>query len=551
MNRHLATLANAARYLRVIVAISLIAAGVSVVSSTAIAKDWRAKSDRRPDASDDFFAKGVIPELRVEIAEAELNKLRQDARKYVKGKLTEDGSTVFAEVGVKLKGAAGSFRGVDDRPALTINMDKFYRDQTFHALQKFHLNNSVQDDTLLNELICSHIFREAGIATPRVTHARVWVNNRDLGMYVLKEGFDQSFIKRHFNDSRGNFYEGGFLREIDGELEKEWGRGPDDRSDLAALVNACRMPKLEERWPAIEQHLNVDQFLTFMAIEIMTCHWDGYCRNRNNYRVYFEPITKQFHFLPHGMDQMFGDSNASLAERPGAFICQSVLANPDWEMRYKRRIRDLQPLFNPPDKLHKLVDDVTARLVPALAKIHPDRARDQENKSKAVKDRLTARANAIRDQLRAEPYPLVFNEQGEAAIPEWYEKLETPGAKLEQLAPPGQPKLMVIDTAQLTNCVASFRANVLLPPGKYKLVGRAKANDLVPTESGSGKGAGLRISGGQRMNQLAGTVDWTPLEHPFEVPSLTRVELVAELRAMKGQVTFDAGSLKIVRVKTP
>ncbi len=27
------------------------------------------------------------------------------------------------------------------------------------------------------------------------------------------------FMKRHFNDVRGNFYEGGFLREIDGELD--------------------------------------------------------------------------------------------------------------------------------------------------------------------------------------------------------------------------------------------------------------------------------------------------------------------------------------------
>lgn len=536
--------------------VSMVVAGLVVfllegISAIHAADEWRAKPNRKPDASDEFFLKGEIPELRVEIAEAELNLLRQENRKYVKAKLTENDKTAYADVGVKLKGAAGSFRGVDDRPALTINVDKFLKGQSFHALEKFHLNNSVQDDTYLSELVCSQIFRDAGIATPRVSHARVWLNNRDLGFYVLKEGFDSAFLKRHFADAKGNLYEGGFVRDIEAELEKDSGEGPDDRSDLAALVHACRISQPEERARLIAQQVNVDQFLTFMAIEIMTCHWDGYCRNRNNYRVYFEPITKQAHVFPHGMDQMFGDTGASIGERPGSMICQAILQNPEWEAAYRRRVRELQTHFVPPDKLHKLVDEATARMLPVLAKIHPDRARDQENRAKWYKERLTARANSIRDQLRAEPIPLEFNAQGEALIAEWYEKVETPGAKLEQQAPTGQPRALVIDTAQLTNCVASCRASVLLPPGKYKLVGRAQSNDLQPTETGSGKGAGLRISGGQRTNQLSGTTDWTALEFPFDVDSLKRVELVAELRATKGQVTFDASSLKVVKTKAP
>lgn len=516
------------------------------------ADNWRAKSN--PNESDLFFLRGEIPELRIEVAEPELQKLRQENRKYVKATLTENGKQVFSEVGIKLKGAAGSFRGIDDRPALTINIDKFANHdglrKSFHALDKFHLNNSVQDNTYLNERICSELFLAAKVPAARVTHARVWLNNRDLGLYVLKEGFDTTLLKRHFADPKGNLYDGGFLQEIDVKLEKDTGDGPDDHSDLAALVQACRNPKPEERWPQIAERLNVDQFLTFMALEILTCHWDGYCRNRNNYRVYFDPISKQAHFLPHGMDQMFNDAGASIQDRGGALVPQSVLQNPDWYATYRQRIRELQPLFSP-DKLLKQVDEAAYRLRPVLMKMHPDRAREHADRVRELKARLTARVNSMREQIRAEPVPLVFNAQGEATLADWYEKIETAGAKLEQQAPAGQPRVLSIDAAQLSNCAASWRASVMLGPGRYKFQGRAKGVDIQPTGGGSGQGAGLRLSGGTRTNQLSGSTDWTTMEFPFEVDSLKKVELVAELRATKGRVLFDVESLKLVKVKMP
>ena len=63
------------------------------------------------DASDDFFDNGVIPTLKIELKEAQAKKLREDARHYVKCKLIEtigDSQTTYAEVAIKLKGAAVS-----------------------------------------------------------------------------------------------------------------------------------------------------------------------------------------------------------------------------------------------------------------------------------------------------------------------------------------------------------------------------------------------------------------------------------------------------------
>src|SRR6185436_20169429 len=106
-------------------------------------------------------------------------------------------------------------------------------------------------ESYLCEWICADLCRDAGVPAPRVTHARVWLNGRDLGLYVLKEGFDKPFLVRHFGSAAGNLYDGGFCADLDSNLEKDSGNGPDDHSDLRALVAACREADPAARWPAI------------------------------------------------------------------------------------------------------------------------------------------------------------------------------------------------------------------------------------------------------------------------------------------------------------
>ena len=50
----------------------------------------------------------------------------------------------------------------------------------------------------------------------------------------------------------------------------------------------------------------MDRFLTLVALEVMTWHWDGYAMHANNYRAYHDPDSGKVTIFPHGMDQMFG-----------------------------------------------------------------------------------------------------------------------------------------------------------------------------------------------------------------------------------------------------
>lgn len=495
------------------------------------------------DPSDEFFQTGMIPEIRITLTDKEEQQLRRDLRRYVDVTLTENESTKFKNVKMKLKGAAGSFRDLNDRPALTISMRK--KGERFHGLDKFHLNNSVQDESYLNELIASQLCREAGLPAARTTHARVWLNGRDLGFYVLKEGMDEEFIKRHFKHHKGNFYEGGFCADIDAPLEKEFGDGPDDSSDLKELIAACREGDQTKRWQRIQEKVAIDEFINFAAMELMMCHWDGYCQNKNNYRLYFHDDDKKVCFLPHGMDQMFGDINFSVFHVPGQMVANAVLQNPEVQAKYRQHVRDLLPLFAP-DKLHAKVDIAHARIRPVLAKINEDRARQFDARVQDYKNRVAGRALAIKSQFP--PEPIAFNADDWALAEDWAPKPQG-DAKLELTEIDGK-KVLSFTPGPSNQTQASFRTKVRLARGRYHFDAKVKTKDVMATPEEKGFGAGVRLGGGSRKNNVTGTSDWQTVSHEFEITQdLQEVELVAELRSTTGSAQFDLTSLRVYKQK--
>ncbi len=515
--------------------------------------------DAKPiDPSIAFFDAGHIPQIRIKLKKPQEQKLREDLRRYVKCAIVEtlpnpeapDSpiETTYKEVAIKLKGAAGSFQDLDAKPAFTLNLDKHVKGQTFHGLDKFHLNNSVQDESYLCEWLCSDICRDAKLPATRVTHARVWLNDRDLGLYVLKEGFDRQFLTRHFSSADGNFYDGGFLQDINVDLEKDSGQGPDDHSDLHALKAACEEPDAALRWAAIEQHLDLDAFLTFVAFELMTCHWDGYTPNKNNYRIYFDPKDGRARFLPHGMDQMFGDPGFPILEYPPTIVAGSVMHNPAWRQQYKERVAELLPLFEA-KRLHGRLDSIIARLQPIVSSLGEDFASTHAERVRELKERIAAREPALRELLeRGDPMPLEFDENHQAEIGDWYGAQETGDTLLDEVNPDTDKKYS-IQVGESGDCVASWRRRVLLAQGRYRIECRLRTEGVVPRMDEQGTGAGVRISGGRRDNKVLGDTDWQTVSYEFEVAEAVRdVELVVELRATKGRMWLEPKA-KLVRIK--
>ena len=260
-----------------------------------------------PNQNDEWVNERRVLDISIELSRDAVEALRKEPRQYVHG-MVKEGKSQFADVAIHLKGSVGSFRPIDDKPGLTLNFSRFQPNRTFHGRTKVHLNNSVEDPTYLNEKLGSLVFSKAGIATPAVQHAVVRVNGRRLGLYVMKEGFTREFLGRHFSDATGNLYDSDTAAQMSDDLDLE-ARAAGTGSDLNRLRELNRISDSRQRWQELERLVDVDQFLSFMAIEVMICHRDGYSLARNNYRLYHEPSQDRFVFLPHGMDQLFGRSD--------------------------------------------------------------------------------------------------------------------------------------------------------------------------------------------------------------------------------------------------
>src|SRR4026209_425419 len=80
--------------------------------------------DKRPPGEEIFENKVVLP-IRIEISSNELATLRRNDRKDVRATVYE-GSNVWRDGGLHVKGAAGSRRPIDDqKPALTLSFNRF------------------------------------------------------------------------------------------------------------------------------------------------------------------------------------------------------------------------------------------------------------------------------------------------------------------------------------------------------------------------------------------------------------------------------------------
>ena len=496
-----------------------------------------------PDKSDAFFTNGVIPHFKIEITGTNYDSLQRDPRRSVRAKVT-DGKTVYEDVAIHLKGAAGSFQPLEARPALTLNFDKFKEGQDYHGIDKLHLNNSVQDRSYMTELLCSELFLAAGVPTARTTHARVELNGRPLGLYVLKEGFDKTFLRRHFTSAKGNLYDGGFTQEITDTLERDEGEGP-SHVELKKLAAAAYESDPDARWLKLEKLLDMDCMLSFMALEMMTWHWDGYVMKHNNYRVYHEPASDKIYFLPHGMDQMFWVADGALVPvNQGGLVAAAILGTPQGRKLYRERVGLLLTNVFLLDRLTNRIDEVQRRIRPVLASISSSAARNHDFAVNNLRQQVIGRVQGVQQLLeQPEPKPLQF-ENGVAKLPNWRMHNSQGVATLDKPTDNGIKTLHIRVDQPISS---SWRTRVLLDPGVYRLEGRIKTAGVAAYESSRGQGAGLRISGERRPNRTMGDVDWKTVTYDFSIPGMQEVELICELTAFRGEAWFDIASLKLIK----
>ncbi len=256
--------------------------------------------------------------IQISIAPADIKILEKRPRKHVCAVVRFDGNQ-FESVQLHLKGH-GSFQPIDQKPSLTLNFRRAHALDHPSAWPKIHLNNSAEDPSFLHEYIGTGLVRDAGLPSPHVAHALVLLNGRELGLYVLQEGFTKEFLAQAFPGTSGVLYE------------------PDPVSG-GMVPRGAGHPTGD----AVDR----ESFTTFAAMEMLIVHRDGYSLAANNFRVYDDCTQHALFFLPTGMDQIFGKKDFPLCAPRGGELARTMFAAPSSAEELRTRMGELLPLLAP------------------------------------------------------------------------------------------------------------------------------------------------------------------------------------------------------------
>ncbi len=421
--------------------------------------------------------------------------LRSQPRDWVSARVTVDEGPVI-RVRLRIKGAIGSFQPVDQRPGLTLDSTSDL--PVFRGVGRVHLDNCAEDPGHLDAAFGAEAFRRVGIPSPRILWARVEVNGRGLGWYVLKEGLTPIFAARAGGTEAGVIAEPGSSADVGGELSFK--SGSDARLREAArrrwseLADAVATADPSNRWERMGPLLDRERFLRFAAAEVLLAHRDGYALARNNYRLRFS--ADDMEWIPWGMDQLLVSDRFPLSPQMSGAVARGLITTPQGGEAWGQAIRKVAgQLFDLP-AWDVWIDRQATALKPHL--------RGAERAALAVgvidlRRRLQGRSAFVMQTLAGPVSVLPVWKQGVAQIGGW-EPTDLPpdGGAGEEDGPGGAPSL-ALRAGEVT--ASSWRAPVHLEPGRYRFQARVATREVKPMEFGRHHGAALRVLGEEGRSQ--------------------------------------------------
>ncbi|MBI1876490.1 MAG: CotH kinase family protein [Acidobacteria bacterium] len=315
--------AGSRSFRRVLVLLAL-AATVAGVRPSAI----RAQSGDL--SSDDFFSTDTLQDIQLVLNSRDWQQLKQhySENTYYPADLRWR-DMIVRNVGIRSRGN-GSRNPF--KPGLKVDINRYLPNQEFLGLKSFVLDNLAQDPSMLHERLSMRFFQRMGIPAPRVTHARLSINNEYAGLYGITESIDKDFLRRVFGpDAHGGVENDGYLFEYR-YIEQEEPflfsyLGPDlapyarrfsprthENADpetlyrpIEQMFSAVEASSRFEFEGAMSRYLDLPTFMRQLAIENFLADWDGILgyAGANNFYLYRFEGTMLSRFIPWDKDFTF------------------------------------------------------------------------------------------------------------------------------------------------------------------------------------------------------------------------------------------------------
>jgi CotH kinase protein len=251
-------------------------------------------------AAQNLFSTTSIKDIRLTFPQKDWDKFLDSVKKTegearLKGALSVDNQR-FENVGVRYKGNSSYFASRKKGSAkLPFNIKLEKKQKIEGKYQTLKLSNINRDASFIREALAYDIIRTY-MPAPQCNFARVYVNDKLMGLYNSVESIDDDFVKNHFDIPKKSGY--GWLVKCDPEWQAQTPKNCPP-SEKAALVymgddSTCYKPfydvdkegswkdfigfikTLNQNPEKVEAILNTDQTLWMLALNTVLVNLDSY-----------------------------------------------------------------------------------------------------------------------------------------------------------------------------------------------------------------------------------------------------------------------------------
>jgi hypothetical protein len=226
-----------------------------------------------------------------------------------------DGNLV-QNIGIKQKGYFSNWGSGDAlKKPLKLDFNEFEPGGEYDNLKSLNLQNAFMDPSLMRDMLSYRILRDFGVAAPRSTYAKVYLNDQYWGLYVAVESVNKTFLKEHFGNKDGNLYKANWAyMEYKGddqnlyadEFELKTNEDVNDWSRLVKFMKIVKNTPLAKFRDSLTKYMAVDGYLRALAVDVTTNNWDSHFDHGRNFYLYDNPEDGKFHWIPWDYNLSFG-----------------------------------------------------------------------------------------------------------------------------------------------------------------------------------------------------------------------------------------------------
>ncbi len=239
-----------------------------------------------------LFTPGKMASIELEMPEETWQDITTKAsdKKYHECALTINGER-FDHVAIRTKGAS-SLDDVkmmkSDRFSFTVKLNKYVKGQKYHGMTKLLLNNNIWDASQMKDAIVYDMCHFIGLPAPLTNYARITLNGKFFGYYLLVEPVDKHFCTRNYPDEVSSIYKPYHNLAYMGEKMKNYAEISNYakvNGDVASMQRVVAALRSVDEGKDIDAHVDVESVMKYMALQTMAVNFD--CMTGHNTQNYY------------------------------------------------------------------------------------------------------------------------------------------------------------------------------------------------------------------------------------------------------------------------